>query len=158
MNNKSSFTESEHYGICTNSTGACTRSYLHARDIKDGFSLWLSGALVDGTEALDVPRNLSLERACRAFFQIQPIPKGYCDSCGTALGFASVPSIPPQLGICLECRQAYAEEDIGRNFHKPCGAPVVIEDEVKQRLAAYQAIAEILAILPQLKECGYLKP
>jgi hypothetical protein len=141
-----------HYGICTDSTGACSRSYVHARGIDWAFTQWYSLKMMPGGGG-GGPRSTDLEIKSRNVYQGHPITEGFCGSCGSALAFSSP---KPLLGHCPKCSRQYNDGDLSQNFCPECGEPIAIGDANRTAAARHRELMELLNLLPKLKEYGYV--
>jgi hypothetical protein len=141
-----------HHGICTDSTGACSRSYVHARGIDWAFTQWYSLKMMPGGGG-GGPRSTDLEVKCGNVYQGHPITEGFCGSCGSALAFSNP---KPSLGHCPKCSRLYNDSDLGRNFCPECGEPIAINDTNRTAAGRHRELTELLNLLPRLKESGYV--
>jgi hypothetical protein len=141
-----------HYGICTDSTGACHRSYVYGRGIDWTFMQWYSLKMMPGGGG-GGPRSTDLEIKCENVYQGHPITEGFCGSCGSALAFSSVKH---SLGHCPKCSRRYNDGDLSQNFCPECGEPIAISDANRTAAARYRELRELLDLLPKLKENGYV--
>jgi hypothetical protein len=140
------------FGIC--SSIDCVRTYRKGHAIRAGLTQWRSVSMMPGGRGDVAPLDPRVEEACQAILQARSHPRGFCDSCGKTLLFASA---SPELGECPACHRPYSDGDLGSSSCGECGAPVEIDDSMRKLCAAGTVIAEILHLMPHLKHYGYLK-
>jgi hypothetical protein len=138
------------FGICPES--GCLRSYRKGQGIRAGLLQWRNAARAPHSDQ-ETALDRRIMESCQTILQPRLHSRGACDCCGKPLVFSS---IVPELGECRVCRRPYREEDLGRHSCPECDARVDIDESVKTRIAAHEAIAEILRVIPHLKHYGYL--
>ena len=138
------------FGVCAETL--CDRSYRMGQSLRAGLVHWHNTARLPGSPG-DAILDHRIAASCQAVLQPRQQGRGSCASCGKQLVFSN---LLPELGECHLCRRPYREEDLERSTCPECDAPLEIKDDLKSRLAAHKAIAEILQVVPHLKHYGYL--
>ena len=139
------------FGICSEQTGSCSRSYTHFKELDWALTQWFSIVSMPGAGGGGRDQNLAAN--CSRAFHTSSEPKGFCRECGSPLIF-QIESIP--LGGCQKCGRDYNESDLRATFCHACGAPIEIGDAAKQAQARNSWISKLLEIIPRLQQHGYL--
>ena len=140
-----------HHGICTDSTGACTRSYVHAKGLDWAFTQWYSMKVMPGGGGAS--RSTDLAGKCSVIYQSHPVDEGFCGSCGNVLAFRSV---EPVLGNCPKCSRQYNDGDLSQSFCSRCGDPIEITGQNRTEAERHRSLVELFELLPKLRENGYV--
>jgi hypothetical protein len=142
------------YGVCSDSTGACSLTYLKALEIVQGFKHWVGMISLPGGGGGGFNQlNPTLKQACVGAFQKHQRPIGFCRKCGLPLAFKSV---APKLGDCPNCHREYRDGDLEQTFCGECGTPVSIDDAIREQMEMHKILREIESTIPELKRYGYL--
>ena len=140
------------YGVCATSLDLCEKfSYEKGRGLDHWFIGWYTKINFPGSLGVGVARNV-LPPEFAGIFQPMSAATDPCSHCGGPL----VPAAQlPDLGRCPKCQRRYGKEDIDRNF-RLCAHPIEISDDQKAEYAKQEEIGKLLALVPSLREHGFL--